>query len=82
MGRVATKDCIRVDLDKIIEICDLDRPTSLIEIWSFISSMSYYQCFVDWFLFYYSSYDQVDSEKGFINGHMNMRSSSKGSKSC
>ena len=51
LDHVMTKEDIMVDPGKIAAVCDWARPTSPIEIQSFIGLAGYYQCFVEGFSF-------------------------------
>ncbi|CAN4123632.1 unnamed protein product [Withania somnifera] len=49
LGHVVSKDGIRVDPAKIQAVCDWPRPTTVIEIRSFVGLVGYYQRFVEGF---------------------------------
>jgi len=47
LGHVVTKKGIMVDTSKVAAVRDWDRPTSPIEIWSFVGLVGYYRCFIE-----------------------------------
>ena len=62
LGHIVFSDGIRMDTQKIEDIQSWPRPTSSIDIRSFLGLAGYYRRFVEGFFIYFISVDQANSK--------------------